>query len=76
LTLDLKLDPNSDFIDKTIIFRGVQDFEETLDQEDWTADDIDSVIGLDQYSTRYVLRTEVREIIFSSSIVPEILSKL
>ena len=71
-TLDLQFDPNSDCIDKILVFRGVRDFEETLDEEDWD-DDIDSIIGLDQYSTRYVLKTEVREIIFSSAMTPEIL---
>jgi hypothetical protein len=73
-TLELQFDPDSDHIDKTLIFRGVQDFEETLDEEDSAADSIDSIIGLDQYSTRYVLRTEVREIIFSSAMIPEILT--
>lgn len=72
-TLHLQFDPNSDCFDKTLIFRGVQDFEETLDGEDWDDNDIDSIIGLDQYSTRYVLKTEVREIIFSSEMTPEIL---
>jgi hypothetical protein len=73
LTLDLQFDPDCDRIDKTLVFRDVQDFEETLDEEDWTVDDIDSIIGLDQYSTRYVLTTEVREIVFSSEVTPEIL---
>jgi hypothetical protein len=72
-TLDLQFDPNFDHIDKTLIFRDVQDFEETLDEEGWADDDIDSIIGLDQYSTRYVLKTEVREIVFSSATTPEIL---
>jgi hypothetical protein len=72
-TLDLQFDPDCDRIDKTLIFKNVQDFEETLDEENWTAGDIDSIIGLDQYSTRYVLKTEVREIIFSSEVTPEIL---
>ena len=72
-TLDLKFDPESDRIDKTLIFRDVQDFEETVDEEDCTTDFVDSIIGLEQYSTRYVLKTEVREIVFSSLITPEIL---
>lgn len=72
-TLDLQFDPNSDRTDKTLIFRDVQDFEETLHEEDIDNDYVDSIIGLDQYSTKYILTTEAREIIFSSAMIPEIL---
>jgi hypothetical protein len=72
-TLDLKFDPESEYIDKTLTFRDVQDFSETLDDdEEITTDYVDSIIGLDQYSARYVLKTDVREIIFSSLATPEI----
>ena len=72
-TLDLKFNPESDQINKTLIFQSVQDFEEIVDEEDCTPDYIDSIIGLDQYSTKYVLKTEVHEIVFSSLVAPEIL---
>lgn len=72
-TLELKFNPEADRIDKTLIFQSVQDFEEIVDEEDYTRDYIDSIIGLDQYSTKYVLKTEVREIVFSSFVAPEIL---
>lgn len=71
-TLDLKFNPESDYIDKTILFQGVQEFKETVDEEEDTTHYLDSIIGLDQYSTKYVLRTEVREIMFSSIIPPEV----
>jgi hypothetical protein len=72
LTLDLKFDPKSDLVDKILVFRDVQDFEETVSEDEDTADYMDSIISLDQDSTRYVLTTDIREITFSSLITPEI----
>jgi hypothetical protein len=73
LTLDLQFNPESDDIDKTLIFHGVQDFEDVLDIDEYDANCLDAIIGLDQYSTKYVLKTHEREISFSSMIAPEIL---
>jgi hypothetical protein len=70
--LDLKFDPESDPVDKTLVFHDVQDFEETVNGDEDTTDYMDSIIGLEQDSTRYVLTTDIREITFSSLITPEI----
>jgi hypothetical protein len=71
-TLDLKFDPESDLVDKTLVFHDVQDFEETVSEDEDTTDYMDSIIGLEQDSTHYVLTTDIREITFSSLITPEI----
>jgi hypothetical protein len=72
LTLDLRFDPESNHVDKILIFHDVQDFEETVSEDEDTTDYMDSIIGLDQDSNRYVLKTDIREITFSSLITPEI----
>jgi hypothetical protein len=73
LTLELQFNPESDGIDKTLVFRDVQDFEDVLDSDEYDADYLDSIIGLDQYSTKYILKTHEREISFSSVVTPEVL---
>lgn len=73
LTLDLQFDPDSNCIDKTLIFRNIQDFKEVLDNDEHDPDYLDTIVGLDQYSTKYILRTYEREISFSSIVTPEIL---
>jgi hypothetical protein len=72
-TLDLQFDPESFQIDKTLVFQGIQDFEETIEEEEDAINYVDLVIGLDQYSTKYVLKTVAREITFTSLIIPEVL---
>jgi hypothetical protein len=71
LALDVRFDPESDRVDKILVFHDVQDFEETVSEDEDTTDYMDSIIGLDQASNHYVLTTDVREIIFSSSMAPE-----
>lgn len=71
-TLDLKFDPESYLADKTLVFRDVQDFKQTVNEDEDITDYMDSIIGLEQDSTRYVLTTDVREITFSSLITPQI----
>jgi hypothetical protein len=75
LTLDLQSDPESNRIDRTLVFRGVRDFQETVYKNEDTTDYLESIIGLDEYSTKYVLTTDIREIVFSSFIAPEIVEK-
>jgi hypothetical protein len=71
-TLGLRFNPESNLVDKTLVFHDVQDFAETVSEEEDTTDYMDSIIGLDQDSNRYVLTTDIREITFSSLITPEI----
>jgi hypothetical protein len=73
-TLDLRFDPESDLVDKILVFHDVQDFEEIFNEDEDTTDYMDSIIGLEQDSSRYVLTTDVREITFSSLMAPEISS--
>jgi hypothetical protein len=57
--IDLQFHPDSKHFDKTVIFRGVQSFEEVFDgdEDEDSPDYLDSLVGLDQYSTKYLLRT-------------------
>jgi hypothetical protein len=73
-TLDLKFDPESDRVDKILVFHDVQDFEETVSEDEDTTDYMDSIIGLEQDLSRYILTTDIREITFSSLMAPEISS--
>jgi hypothetical protein len=73
-TLDLKFDPESDLVDKILVFHNVQGFEETVSEDEDTTDYMDSIIGLEQDLSRYVLTTDIREITFSSLMAPEISS--
>jgi hypothetical protein len=57
-TLDLKFDPESDLVNKTLVFHDVQDFEETVSEDEDTTDYMDSIIGLDQDSNCYILTTD------------------
>lgn len=70
-----------DIIARTLIFRGVHHFTTT-----WFADapvpdfDLDSIIGFDTYideqQTKYVIHTECREIMFETTIPPEIIEHI
>ncbi len=79
LTIRFLGDPESSAVVRTLTFSGVEDFsEETFGDEDVEAGIhvTDSLIGLDEYpeedSVRYVVHTEVREMIFRTKENPKV----
>jgi hypothetical protein len=69
----LTFSPESAAIDKTIIFKDVWQFNDIFDDpEEYKEDWIEQIIGLDEWSTMYVLKTDLREIIFYTEAIPEI----
>jgi hypothetical protein len=72
-------DPEENHVDRILTFSGVEDFsEEVFEDEDVDAgiNVIDSLIGLDEYPeaecVRYVVHTELREMIFRTKEKPQI----
>ena len=62
-------------VDKTLVFNGVHNFTEYLDEPDkdeFLKDDTELLIGLDGYVSKYVIRTDCREISFYSDKQPEL----
>ena len=79
ITIKFLEDPEGNYIDRILTFSGIEDFsEEEFEDEDVEAgiNVIDSLIGLDEYpeseSVRYVVHTELREMIFRTKEKPQI----
>ena len=79
ITVKFLRDPEENQIDRILTFTGVEDFsEEEFEDEDVAAgiEVIDSLIGLDEYpeqeSVRYVVHTELREMVFRTQEKPQI----
>ena len=61
-------------VDTVLIFNEVQNFTEYvdgLDEGESLGDDLELLIGLDGYVSKYVIRTDCREIVFNSEKQPE-----
>ena len=72
-------DPEENRVDRILTFSAIEDFsEEEFEDEDVEAgvNVIDSLVGLDEYpetgSVRYVVHTDLREIIFRTKEKPKI----
>ena len=62
-------------VDKVLIFSEVQNFTEYmdgLDEDESLEDYTELLVGLDGYISRYVIRTDCREIVFNSDKQPEL----
>ena len=76
LTIQFQHHPERDGkVDKVLIFNAVQNCTEYVDERDEdeaSGDDLEVLIGLDGYISKYVIRTDGREIIFYSDKQPEL----
>jgi hypothetical protein len=67
---------------RIVVFRNIVSYNDLWDDDDSDGDSIDSIIGLDCFEDAqsglftYTLRTEAREIHFTSRYLPEIMEQL
>jgi hypothetical protein len=75
LQLQFQQNPERDGrIVQVLTFKDVQNFTESVDELDGDSldDNLEVLIGLDEYVSKYVIRTDCRELIFNSDKPPEL----
>jgi hypothetical protein len=79
LVVNFFTDPDQVIATKRLIFSKVQDYSEQFHNKENEEDDIEQLIGLDEYpqevGTKYVINTNQRELIFFTAEKPQLTEK-